>query len=115
MLTGTVLVALAFVEGKLAHYSYTMRDVRQTVQGLLLAERGALAGKRVYQDQWTRADRFVLEHVIGGHAREAQGIDGFVRAARRGDYVIVPQADGDGSEIVLVRANRRHRLCRRAD
>ena len=57
----------------------------------------------------------VLEHVIGGYAREAQGVDGFVRAARRGDYVIVPQPDGDGSEIVLVRANRRHRLCRRAD
>jgi hypothetical protein len=89
--------------------------MRQTVQGLLLAERGALAGKRVYQEQWSRADRFVLEHVIGGHAREARGIDGFVRAGRRGDYVILPQPDGNGSEIVLVRANRRHRLCRRAD
>ena len=109
-----MLLALAVVEGKLGYYSYTMRDVRQTVQGLLLAERGALAGKRVYQDQWTRADRFVLEHVIGGQASEAEGLDGFVRHGRRGDYVIVPQPDGDGSEIVLVRANRRHRLCRRA-
>jgi len=115
VLPGTVLLALALVEAKLGYYSYTMRDVRQTVQGLLLAERAALAGKRVYQDQWTRADRFVLEHVIGGHAREAQGVDGFVRAGLRGDYVIVPQPDGNGSEIVLVRANRRHRLCRRAD
>jgi len=110
-----VLVALAIVEGKLSHYSYTMRDVRQTVQGLLLEERQTLAGHRVYQDRWTRADRFVLEHVIGGYAREAQGVGGFVRAARRGDYVIVPQPDGDGSEIVLVRANRSHRLCRRAE
>ena len=110
-----MLLALAFVEGKLSHYSYTMRDVRLSVQGLLLEERQTLAGQRVYQDRWTRADRFVLEHVIGGYAREAQGVDGFVRAARRGDYVIVPQPDGDGSEIVLVRANRRHRLCRRAD
>ena len=110
-----MLLALAVVEGKLLFYSYTMRDARHTVQGLLLEERQTLAGQRVYQDRWTRADRFVLEHVIGGHAREAQGIDGFVRAGRRGDYVIVPQPDGDGSEIVLVRANRRHRLCRRAD
>lgn len=97
------------------YYSHTMRDVRHTVQGLLLAERRTLAGQRVYQDRWTRADRFVLEHVIGGHAREAEGIDGFVRAGRRGDYVIVPEPDGDGSEIVLVRANRRHRLCKRVE
>jgi hypothetical protein len=110
-----VLLALAIVEGKLSYYSYTMREVGHTVQGLLLEERQTLAGQRVYQDRWTRADRFVLEHVIGGYAREAQGVGGFVRAARRGDYVIVPQPDGDGSEIVLVRANRRHRLCRRAD
>ena len=110
-----MLFALAVVEGKLAYYSYTMRDVRHTVQGLLLEERQTLVGQRVYQDRWTRADRFVLEHVIGGHAREAQGIDGFVRAARRGDYVIVPQPDRGGPEIVLVRANRRHRLCRRVD
>jgi mRNA-degrading endonuclease RelE of RelBE toxin-antitoxin system len=115
MLTGTIVTALAVVEGKLCYYSYTMRDVRQTVQGLLLAERGALAGKRVYQDQWSRADRFVLEHVIGAQAREADGLDGFVRAGRRGDYVIVTERDGNESEIVLVRANRRHRLCRRAD
>jgi hypothetical protein len=106
---------LVAVEVKLFHYSYTMRDVRHTVQGLLLAEQQNLAGQRVFQDRWTRADRFVLEHVIGGYARQAQGIDGFARNGRRGDYVIVPQPDGDGSEVVLVRANRRHRLCRRVD
>jgi hypothetical protein len=110
-----VLLALVAAEGKVFYYSYTMRDLRQTVQGLLLAERETLAGQRVYQDQWTRADQFVLEHVIGGYAREAQGINGFVRNGRRGDYVIVPQPDADGSGVVLVRANRRHRLCRRAE
>ena len=108
-------MALVVAEGKVFYYSYSMRDVRQTVQGLLLAERETLAGQRVYQDRWTRADQFVLEHVIGGQAREAQGLGGFVRSARRGDYVIVPQPDGDGSDVVLVRANRRHRLCRRRE
>jgi hypothetical protein len=115
VLTGTVLLALAVAEGKVFYYSYTMRDLRQTVQGLLLAERQTLAGHRVFRDRWTRADRFVLEHVIGGHAREARGIDGFIRNGRRGDYVIVPQPDGSGSDVVLVRANRGHKLCRRAD
>ena len=108
-------LALAVAEGKSIFYSYDKRDLRQTVQGLLLAERRNLAGKRVFQDTWTRADRFVLEHVVGAEAREAAGVDGFVRTARRGDYVIVPHPDGDAPEIVQVRANRRHRLCRRRE
>jgi hypothetical protein len=108
-------MALVVAEGKIFYYSYTFRDMRQTVQGLLLAEQEALAGQRVYQDRWTRADRFVLEHVIGGQARQAQDLGDFARSAGRGDYVIVPQADGDGSDLVLVRANRRHKLCRRRE
>ena len=109
------MLALAVAEGKSIYYSYDKRDLRQTVQGLLLAERRNLAGKRVFQDTWTRADRFVLEHVVGAEAREAAGVGGFVRTARRGDYVIVPHPDGDAPEIVQVRANRRHRLCRRRE
>ena len=115
ILAGVVLVVLVGVEAKLLHYSLTMRDMQQTVQGLLLAERATLAGKRVYQDTWTRADRFVLEHVVGGQAREAVGLDGFVRHGRRGDYVIVPQPDGEAPEVVQVRSNRRHKLCKRAE
>ena len=115
MLTGAVVVALGVAEGKMIYYSFTMRDLRHSVQGLLLAERQNLAGKRVFQDEWTRADRFVLEHVIGGHAREARGLDGFARHGSRGDYVITPQPDGDGAEIVLVRANKRHKLCRKVE
>jgi len=115
VLTGAVVLALVVAEGKAVFYSLTMRDVRQTVQGLLLAERDNLAGKRVFQDSWTRADRFVLEHVIGGYAREAAGVDGFVRTARRGDYVVVAQPDGQSPGLVQVRANRRHRLCRRTE
>ncbi len=115
MLTGAVVMALAVAEGKAFFYSFTMRDLSHTAQGLLLAERENLAGKRVFQDTWTRADRFVLEHVIGGEAREAAGVDGFVRAAHRGDYVIVAHPNGDAPELIEVRANRRHRLCRRRE
>ena len=115
MLTGAVALALAVAEGKSIFYSYDKRDLRHTVQGLLLAERHNLVGKRVFQDTWTRADRFVLEHVVGGEAHEAAGVDGFVRTARRGDYIIVPHPNGDAPELVQVRANRRHRLCRRRE
>lgn len=112
---GAVVLACLTAEVKLFYYSFTMRDVRQTVQGLLLEERDVLAGARVYRDRWTRADRFVLEHVVGGQAREAAGIDGFVQNGRRGDYVIVEQPNGVTPEVVQVRANRQHKLCRRAE
>jgi hypothetical protein len=115
VLAGAVVMALAVAEGKLAFYSFTRRDLSHTAQGLLLAERENLAGKRVFQDTWSRADRFVLEHVVGGYALEATGLDGFVRTARRGDYVIVPQTNGHDPDIVRVRANRRHLLCRRRE
>jgi hypothetical protein len=115
VLAGAVVLALAVAEGEAVFYSLTKRDLSYTVQGLLLAERESLAGKRVFQDRWTRADRFVLEHVVGGYAREATGLEGFVRTARRGDYVIVPQPDGHGPDIVQVRVNRRHILCRRRE
>jgi len=113
VLIGAVALALAVAEGKAVFYSFTMRDVRHTVQGLLLDERDNLAGKGVFHDSWTRADRFVLEHVIGGYAREADGVDAFVRTARRGDYIVIAQPDGQDPRLVQVRANRRHRLCRR--
>ena len=106
-----VVLALAVAEAKTIYYSFARRDVHHSVQGLLLAEGRKLAGARVFQDRWTRADRFVLEHVLGGHAHEAAGIDDLVRAARRGDYAIVPH-DGEAPELVPVRANRRHQLCR---
>ena len=109
------MVVILGVESQLYYYSLTFRDVRHTVQGLLLDERATLVGKRVYQDTWTRADRFVLAHVVGGYARQAVGLDGFVRNGRRGDYVIVPQPDGEAPEVVQVRSNRGHKLCRRAE
>ena len=115
VLAGAVGLALAVAEGRVCYYSFTKRDLSHTVQGLLLAEGENLAGKRVFQDTWTRADRFVLQHVVGGHALEAAGIDGFVRSAGRGDYVIVPRPDGHGPDLVEVRANRRHLLCRRRE
>jgi hypothetical protein len=115
ILAGTVVLATLGAEGKFYYYSVTRREILHTAQGLILEERANLAGKRVYQDTWSRADRFVLEHIVGGQAREAVGLDGFVRSARRGDYVIVPQRDGEAPEVVQVRSNRRHKLCKRAD
>jgi hypothetical protein len=110
-----VVFAFAVAEGKLLYYSYNRRDVRNTVQGLLLVERQQLAGRRVFKDSWwNRADRFVLEHIVGAEPREADDISAFVRRARRGDFLI-SAPNGDHPELIHVRSNLRHRLCRRGE
>jgi 4-amino-4-deoxy-L-arabinose transferase-like glycosyltransferase len=112
---GFVALAFAVAEGKLIYYSHARRDLRNTVQGLLLAERQQIAGHRVFKDSWwNRADRFVLEHIVGGEPREVEDMNRFVRRARRGDFFVSPP-NGDHPGVITVRANARHRLCRRGD
>jgi hypothetical protein len=98
-------------EAKLLYYSYTRRDVTNTVQGLLLAEKAHLTGRRVFMAGWTRGDRFVLEHIVGGRAEVAPDAESFVRHARPGDFYI-SGPDSDHSELQQVRVNRRHKLGR---
>jgi hypothetical protein len=114
VLAGVIVIVSAFAEGKLLFYSYSRRDREHTVQGLLLQERQRVAGRQVFMERWTNADRFVLEHVIGGTGREAPTVSRFVAEANRGDLIVRPQPDSDTPELVAVRRNRRHRLCRRA-
>jgi 4-amino-4-deoxy-L-arabinose transferase-like glycosyltransferase len=112
LVAGLVLVA-AVAEGKLLYYSYARRDLRNTVQGMLLAERQQIAGHQVFKDSWwNRADRFVLEHIVGGEPREAEDNQRFKGQARRGDFFIAA-ANGQDPELVHIRSNSRHRLCRR--
>ena len=115
VLMAGVALSLAVAEGKLVYYSFARRDLRNTVQGLLLDERQQIAGHQVFKDSpWDRADRFVLEHIVGGRAREATTVRGFVRQARRGDFLI-SAPHSDDAEVVHVRSNDRHRLCRRME
>ena len=107
-------MAFAVAESKLLFYSYTRRDLEHTVQGLLLQERDRLRGRQVFMETWNRPDRFVLEHMVGATAREAPTVSRFIREGHRGDFIVRPQPDTDTPEIVSVRRNRRHRLCRRA-
>ena len=115
MLAGVVVLALAIAEGKLLFYSYTRRDLEPTVQGLLWQERTRLAGRQVFMEEWTRADRFVLQYIVGARPRQAPTVSRFISDANRGDFIIRPHSDSDTPELVAVRKNRRHRLCRRVD
>ena len=111
MLAGVVILALGVAEGKLLWYSHTRRDLGNTVQGLLLDERQRLAGRRVFKAHWNRADRFVLDHVVGAHASDTNGVEGFVRDGRRGDFVVLSETNDEHPEVVEIRKNRSHRLC----
>jgi hypothetical protein len=112
-LATVVVMALAVAEGKLLFYSYMRRDLEQTAQGLLLQERKRLAGHQVYMERWNNADRFVLEYIVGANGREVPTVTRFINDARRGDFIVRPHPDHDTPELVAVRNNRRHRLCRR--
>jgi hypothetical protein len=113
-LAWVIVLALAVAEGKLVFYSLTRRDIEHTVQGLILHERERVAGRQVFMERWTRADRFVLEHIVGGIAREAPTVTRFIGEANRGDFIIRSQAADYLPELVPVKKNRRHRLSRRA-
>lgn len=64
LLAATAMTA----EGRMVWRSFRHRDIRHSVQGVLLAERAGLAGRRVFRERWNHADRFVLEKVVGGKA-----------------------------------------------
>ena len=115
MLAGVVLLALATAEGKLLFYSYTRRDLEPTVQGLLLHERARLAGRQVFMESWNRADLFVVQYIVGAKPREAPTVSRFISEANRGDFIVRPHHESDAPELVSVRRNGRHLLCRRAD
>jgi 4-amino-4-deoxy-L-arabinose transferase-like glycosyltransferase len=112
ILAGLVLLALAVAESKLVWYSYHMRDLRYSAQGLLLDEREQLAGRRVFRNRWPRSGRFVLEHIVGGEAREAEDEEDFVQKGARGDYVVLSTSQVEYSRLPCVRSNRRYTLCR---
>jgi hypothetical protein len=88
LLAAALVVALGSAESKLIWYSYHYRDLRRSVQGMLLAERAQLAGHRVYRYRWDRAEIFVLDGVIGAKYQLAAGSDDFARESRTGDYLV---------------------------
>ena len=115
VLAGFVVLALAVAESKLIWYSYNMRDLGQSAQGLLLDERTQLAGRRVFRHRWPRAGRFVLEHVVGGEAVEVEDELAFMRKGATGDYILLSRDQLAYSRLPCFRTNGRFALCRYPD
>jgi 4-amino-4-deoxy-L-arabinose transferase-like glycosyltransferase len=109
---GVVILACGVAEGRLVWNSVRNRNMRGSVQGLLQAERSALAGRRVFRDKWNHADRFVLVAIVGAEPGVARDISAFLRDSRTGDYLIESVGLED-PELALVASSRRHGLYRR--
>ncbi len=107
-----IVTALGVAEGKMLWYSFHYRDVSDTAQGLMLQERKRLKNRRIFFDEWARADIFVTGGVVGAERRSAIPLDNFWRESRPGDCLVSTQ-HFSAPGLVLVRSGRRRALyCR---
>jgi 4-amino-4-deoxy-L-arabinose transferase-like glycosyltransferase len=113
MVTALAILAFAVAESKLIWYSYRVRDVDRSVQGLLMAERDQVASSRVFRHDWSHADAFVLRAVVQADAGVAGGIAEFFEKSGPGDYLV--EAPGmEHPDLLLVRERGAHALYRRS-
>lgn len=99
-------------ESRLVWYSFHRRSLAASSQGLLLAERTTLTGRRVFRDHWTHSETFLLKGIIGAEQQEAATLDDFLRDSNAGDYLVA----GSGMvhpAVELVKAHGRNCLYRR--
>lgn len=111
-LMAALVLAIGVAEGKILWYSWHMRDVGLSVQGLLLSEREELHGRRVFHTRWNFADRFVLERMAGATCLEVADVAAFMRDSVPGDYWLGPVHPGNES-LIPVASNRRYGLYQR--
>ena len=110
-LAALLVLAFAVAEGKLVFYSYNMRHLRTSAQGLFLAEKDRLVGRRVFRDRWPASGLFVLEYMVRARAMEARTIEEFLRNGAPGDYLVISRREAEYSQLPCVRSNRRYSLC----
>jgi 4-amino-4-deoxy-L-arabinose transferase-like glycosyltransferase len=112
LLGAVIVLALGVAEGKLLWYSFHYRDLSESTQGLLLQEGRRLRNRRVFQNQWDRAEIFVVNGVLGAERRSADRAEKFWRESQPGDCMLSRNHLSD-PRLVLVRSNRHHELyCR---
>jgi 4-amino-4-deoxy-L-arabinose transferase-like glycosyltransferase len=107
-----VILALGVAESRLIWYSVHRRNLAQSTQGFLLAERENLTGHRVFRTRWDNSEIFVLDALVGAQAREAATPEDFLRDSTPGDYWLA-RRELQMPELSLVGSQRRQWLYRR--
>ena len=111
VLAALLVVAFATAETKLLFYSYSMRHLRSSAQGLLLEEKQRLAGRRVFREHWPRPGLFVIDHIVGAEPMQARDEADFLKNAAKGDYIVLSIRQAEYSQLPCIRSNRRYALC----
>jgi 4-amino-4-deoxy-L-arabinose transferase-like glycosyltransferase len=114
LLLGAIAVAFVAAESRDLWYSVARRDLTLSPQGLLLAERQRLVGRRIYASEWRPADRFVLEALVGACPATASDARDFEEKAAPGDFLVSPSEALMGRSTALVGRNSRYALYVRA-
>ena len=104
-------LALVVAEAKLAWHSYMLLDLNRSAQSLVLSQREALSGRRIYASEWPHADRFVVR-TVHGQCEIAADITGFLAASGPQDFWLGPPAEDP--RIVPIASTGRQTLYRRA-
>ena len=105
MLATAALLAFTVAEAKLWAYSVKYRDLNTSAQGLLLAEGGRLAGRRVYRDRLDRSTTFVAG-LVGAELLSTESYTEAVRRAWPRDLILVSSPpDRHRRQFILVAAN----------
>jgi len=107
-----VAAMLVVAEAKLQWYSFHYRDLRRSTQGLLLAERNRLQGRRVFCSRFYRGEAFVLGSLLRTDRHLTEDLGEFLRDSRAGDYWLSPKP-AMHAEVELIRSNGHHWLFRR--
>jgi hypothetical protein len=108
------VLALTTAEGRLLWYSFHRRALENSPQGLLLAHRLRLGGRRVFRRQWTHSEMFVLTGIVGAQHREAASLDQFLRESDVGDFLF-SSTPVDGPGVELVGSAGQHHLFRHVE
>lgn len=102
VLVAVLFLAAGLAEGRIIWYSSTHRELADSSQGLLLAERDRLKGKVVYRRRLDRAEIFVLHALVGATHRLVPDRADFLRDAAAGDFFLA-QGAFDDPHLMLVR------------
>ena len=81
-----VLTAVTTAESRLFWHSYRRRDLATSDQGFLRSHASELAGHRVFRANWTRADTFVANYLIGCTHVQAANHAEFIARSEAGDF-----------------------------
>ncbi len=109
-----IIATVGIAEVRLIWYSVHRRNLANSTQGVLLAERDNLRGHRVFRTHWQNNELFVLSALVRVDAREAGSVTEFFDLSSPEDYWLSRDEVLD-PRLRLVREQRRHWLYQRVE